>query len=91
MNFLTEFVSMIETGLTLSDFKVLADNGKRDKYSLSLRATNMHNLYKRTDDKFLWYLSLTIDEADKLFFILQRKVDENQNTRKEKKEERRQE
>lgn len=89
MNILAEFVSMIETGLTLADFKVLADDGKRTKYGIGLRASTMRNNYRRTEDKFMWYLSLTIDEADRLYMLLLRRAGERQNMRKEKRKERR--
>lgn len=86
---LAEFCVMIEVGLTPADFRFVADDGKRNKYQIKLAAERMRARYRKSDDKFLWYLSLTIDESDKLYMLLLRKAGERQQRRMMKRTERR--
>lgn len=89
MNMLAEFCLMIEGGLEWEDFKAIADDGKRDKYALGLAATKIRTRYRKSEDKFSWYLSLSIDEADRLYMQLLRRAGERQMERKAKRLERR--
>lgn len=89
MNMLAEFCGMVETGMTMEDFRFISTDGRRDKYHIRLAAERMMNSYRRSEDKFAWYLSLTIDESDKLYMLLLRKAGERQQRRMMKRTERR--
>lgn len=79
MNVLAELASMIEHGITPSLCVAVCDD--------KVKGNSLWTRYKRTEDKFAWYLSLTLDESDRLYLLLLRKAGERRNERKLKRSE----
>ena len=79
MNILAEFASMIESGMTPS----LCVSVCGDK----VKGNSLWTRYNRTEDKFAWYLSLTLEESDRLYLLLLRKAGERREERKAKRRE----
>ena len=74
MNVLADFALFMEFGMTRQVCVMIAGDEKIGH--------GMWSRWKHTDDKFAWYLSLTMEQSDKLYLYLLRWSGEQRKLRK---------
>jgi hypothetical protein len=74
MNMLADFAAFMELGMTRKVCMMLTADEKK--------GLMLWRRWKNSDDKFAWYLSLTMEQSDRLYLYLLRWAGEQRKLRK---------
>ena len=74
MNILADFAAFMELGMTRNVCVLIADDDRK--------GVGLWVRWKNTEDKFSWYLSLTMEQSDRLYLYLLRWAGEERQKRK---------